>query len=110
MFKLLIGLPELKEIKRSEISGDRLLGSSTFLFKKTMEDLEVKLDQMATYLAEIMLSQLGFSFVPKVKFALGGIFTVTVDFPEEETDDVSFYFYEPLCFIHKGGCYGLNWS
>jgi len=76
-----------------------------------MKNIEAKLDQMATYLAEIMLSQLGFSFIPSVRpkvtrLRIGGIFTVSVGFLEEETQEISFFYYEQLNFIQGGYNHG----
>ena len=78
-----------------------------------MEDIEAKLDQMATYLAEIMLSQLGFSFIPSVRpkearIRIGGIFTVFAGFSEEEIQNVPFYHYESLSFSIGINTYETN--
>lgn len=98
---------EIKRNKRIKPFGV----SSFFIGIKFMEDIEAKLDQMATYLAEIMLSQLGFSFIPSVKpqvtkLRIGGIFTVTIEFPKEETlSEIPFYSYESLSFVYQRGYY-----
>lgn len=106
-----------KSLGSTEIKGNRnkrirpFGKSSFFIGTKFMKDIEAKLDQMATYLAEIMLSQLGFSFIPSVrpqvaKLKIGGIFAVTVGFPQEEIQpEISFYFYESLCFVYQGDHY-----
>lgn len=98
---------EIKRNKRIKPFGK----SSFFIGIKFMEDIEAKLDQMATYLAEIMLSQLGFSFILSVrpqlaKFKIGGIFTVTLGSPKEEAQpEIPFYFYESLSFAYQGDYY-----
>lgn len=104
---------EIKRNKRIKPFGV----SSFFIGIKFMEDIEAKLDQMATYLAEIMLSQLGFSFIPSVrpqlaKFKIGGIFAVAISFPREEArQEIPFYFYESLCFVYQGNYYeSTNWK
>jgi hypothetical protein len=79
-----------------------------------MKDIE-KLDQMATYLAEIMLSQLGFSFIPSVRpnvvrLRTGGIFTVSVGFLEEEVQEIPFFYYESLNFVSGENNYGRYYS
>lgn len=99
---------EIKRNKRIKPFGV----SSFFIGIKYMEDIEAKLDQMATYLAEIMLSQLGFSFIPNVrpqvtKLRIGGVFTVTIEFLQEEPEsEIPFYSYESLSFVYQGGHYG----
>ena len=71
-----------------------------FVVKRDMENIDAKLDQMATYLAEIMLSQLGFRFIPKAKFIIGGLFTVIRGFPMEDIRDVPFFHTESLNIIY----------
>lgn len=113
MFKYLIRLnkssSEIKRNKRKQLFGE----SSFFIGKKIMEEIEGKLDQMATYLAELMLSQLGFSFIPSVRpdviqIQIGGIFTVPIGFPKDEILEVPYFYYEPLVFTVEVGNDGSN--
>lgn len=98
---------EIKRNKRIQPLGE----SSFFIGRKIMKDIEAKLDQMATYLAEIMLSQLGFSFIPSVrpqaaKLRIGGIFTVAIGFPVEEIQpEISFNHFESLSLVYTGDYY-----
>lgn len=112
MIKLLIRLNQSSsEIKRKEIRGNSLRGESSFFNGRLiMEDIDAKLDHVASILAEIFLSQLGFSFFPSVKPSVirprnGGLFSVIADFPDP---DINFYHYESLIFMQGANIYGAN--
>lgn len=79
---------EIKRNKRIQPLGE----PSFFIGRKIMEDIEVQLDLLATQLAELILSQLGYRFIPKVAFITGGTFIVTIGFQMEAWN------YPPFCY------------
>lgn len=88
--------------KRSEISGVMPCWRLHFLrFIKTMKDLEAQLDLLATQLAELMLSQLGYRFIPKVGFVTGGTFTVFIGFQFEQYGNIPFSYTSLKCEVVK---------
>lgn len=58
--------------------------------------LEEKLDLFATHLAELMLSQLGYRFIPNVFIYPYRLFRVIVGFEIESTDYSPYYKFESL--------------
>ncbi len=88
--------------KRSDISGVTPCWCLHFLrFIKTMKDLEAQLDLLATQLAELMLSQLGYRFIPKVGFITGGTFTVFLEYQIEHFSNLPLNFKSLLCVVKK---------
>jgi hypothetical protein len=65
-----------------------------------MDDIEDKLDLLAAKLAELMLSQLGFKFIPEVSLVTYRLFTVidgyeSISFSLSKSLE-SYYQFEPL--------------
>ncbi|HUW21146.1 MAG TPA: hypothetical protein VMW41_00585 [Candidatus Bathyarchaeia archaeon] len=67
-----------------------------------MKDIEAKLNQAATLLAEVMLSQLGFNFIPKVRIELSYIFQIKIILTGSPYE-IPFNYYEKLSFTRKEG-------
>lgn len=104
MFKYLIRLIRVNRNKKKRNKRRTVVfDNSSFSFgENIMENIEAKLDQAATLLAELMLSQLGFSFIPKVRIEISHIFRIRLDLVEE-SQKLSFSYYEPLSFTWKEG-------